>query len=93
MALVEEAEGEFPGNCSVSYLSFVYGRSLWVELNGGENSLHWQANMLPLLSIMTLWFEHVLAMCYDIGLLSNEIGIQGKNEARQLVQQLRQYYY
>ena len=24
------------------------------ELNGGENSLHWKANMLPLFSIMTL---------------------------------------
>ena len=45
----------FPGNCSVSYLSFVYGRSLWAELNGRENSLHWKANMLPLFSIMTLW--------------------------------------
>ena len=43
----------FPGNCSVSYLSFVYGRSLWAELNGGENSLHWKANMLPLFSVMT----------------------------------------
>ena len=40
----------FPGNCSISYLSFVYGRSLWVELNGRENSLHWEANMLPLFS-------------------------------------------
>ena len=47
----------FPRNCSVSYLSFVYGRSLWAELNGGENSLHWNANMLPLFSILTLWFE------------------------------------
>ena len=47
----------FPGNCSVSYLSFVYGRSLWAELNGGENSLHWKANMLPLFSIMTLWLR------------------------------------
>ena len=45
----------FPGICSVSYLSFVNGRSLWAELNGGENSLHWKANMLPLFSIMTLW--------------------------------------
>ena len=53
--IVAGAEGEFPGNCSVSYLSFVYGRSLWAELNGGENSLHWKANMLPLFSIMTLW--------------------------------------
>ena len=43
-----------PGNCSVYYLSFVYGRSLWAELNGGENSLHWKANMLTLFSIMTL---------------------------------------
>ena len=25
------------------------------RVNGGENSLHWQANMLPLFSIMTLW--------------------------------------
>ena len=47
----------FPGNCSVSYLSFAYGRSLWAELNGGENSLHWKANMLPLFSIMTLWLD------------------------------------
>ena len=44
----------FPGNCSVSYLSFIHGRGLWAELNGGENSLHWKANMLPLFSIMTL---------------------------------------
>ena len=45
----------FPGNCSITYLSFVYGRSLWAELNGRENSLHWKANILHLLSIMTLW--------------------------------------
>ena len=49
----------FPWNCTVSYLSFVYGRSLWAELNGGENSLHWKANMLPLFSIMTLCFQVV----------------------------------
>ena len=55
MTLVAGAEGELPGNCSVSYLSFVYGRSLWAELNGGENSIHWKPNMLPLFSIMTLW--------------------------------------
>ena len=55
------AEREFPGNCSVSYLSFVYGRSLWAELNGGENSLHWKANMLPLFSIMTLWVKNLLS--------------------------------
>ena len=30
----------FPRNCSVSYLSFVYGKSLWVELNGEGNSLY-----------------------------------------------------
>ena len=48
----------FPGNCSVSYHSFVYGRSLWEELNGGENYLYWKANMLPLLSIThTLLFD------------------------------------
>ena len=46
----------FPWNCSVSYLSFVYRRSLWAELNGGKNSLHWKVNMLPLFSIMTLWY-------------------------------------
>ena len=46
---------ESPGNCSVSYLSFVYGRSLWVELNGGENSLHWKASMLPLFSTITMF--------------------------------------
>ena len=50
----------FPGNCSVPYLSFVYGRSLWAELNGGENSLHWKANMLPLFSIMTLYTKLTL---------------------------------
>ena len=44
------------GRGGVSYLSFVYGRSLWTELNGGENFLHWKANMLPLFSIMTLWY-------------------------------------
>ena len=43
-----------PGNCNVSYLSFVHGRNLLEELNGGENSLHWMANMFPLFSIMTL---------------------------------------
>ena len=48
----------FTGNYSVFYLSFVYGRSLWAELNGGENSLHWKANMLPLFSIMALCTQH-----------------------------------
>ena len=53
MAIVEWGWGRsmfsaFPGNCSVSHLSFVYGRSL-------SNSLHWKANMLPLFRIMTLW--------------------------------------
>ena len=46
------------GNCSVSNLSFVCGRSLWAELNGWEDFLHWKANMLPLFSIMSLW------LCY-----------------------------
>ena len=45
----------FPGNCRAFYLFSGYGGSLWAELNGGENSLHWKANMLPLFSIMTLW--------------------------------------
>ena len=52
----------FPGNCSVSYLSFVYGRRLLAELSGGENSLHWKANMLPLFSIMTLWVGEVFVL-------------------------------
>ena len=60
----------FPGNCSVSYLSFVYGRSLWAELNGGENSLHWKTNMLPLFSIMTLWYEQT-PQTYRIGILKH----------------------
>ena len=30
---------------------------LWEKLNGGENSLHWKENMLPLFSIMTLWSQ------------------------------------
>ena len=55
----------FPGNCSVSYLSFVYGRSLWAELNGGENSLHWKANMLPLFSIMFVDTIDVLHLVYS----------------------------
>ena len=38
---------------SGSYLSFVYGRSLWAELNGGENSLQWKENMLPLFCVST----------------------------------------
>ena len=45
----------FSGNCSVSCLSFVFWKSLWVELNVGENPLHWKANMLPLISNMTVW--------------------------------------
>ena len=57
-----------PSNRSVSYLSLVYGRSLWAGLNGGENSLHWKANMLPLFSIMTLWcwclFPHLWDLIY-----------------------------
>ena len=44
----------------VSYLAFVYGRSLWAERNGGENSLHWKTNMLPQFSIMTLWTQPYL---------------------------------
>ena len=42
MVLVEGGGGrgknmyfEFLGNFSVSYVSYVYGRSLWAELNGG----------------------------------------------------------
>ena len=50
----------FPGNCSV----FVYGRGLWAELNGGENSLHWQANMLPLFSIRTLCYIYIYIYIY-----------------------------
>ena len=61
----------FLGNSSVPYLSFVYGRSLWAELNGGENSLHWKANMLPLIvwlcaeTVMRLYFYYfkLLRIC------------------------------
>ena len=45
--------GSSPG-IAASPISFVYGRSLWVDLNNVENSLHWNANMLPLFSIMTV---------------------------------------
>ena len=38
-----------------SYLSFDYERSLRAELKGGENFLHWKANVLLLFSIITLW--------------------------------------
>ena len=54
MALVGEegAEGEVCILRSLGIaLSFVYGRSLWAELNGEENSLHWKVYMLPLFSI------------------------------------------
>ena len=54
----------FPDNSSVSNLTFVYGRSLWAELNGGENSLHWKANMLPLFSIMTVIIAVVYIFMY-----------------------------
>ena len=49
------------GDCSVSYLSLamVALEESVGELNGGENSLHWQANMLPLFSSMTLWLKLV----------------------------------
>ena len=51
----------FPGNgiaASPSSLLSIWGVwSLWAELNGGENSLHWKANMLPLFSIMTLCLQ------------------------------------
>ena len=46
-----------PGIAASLISFFVHGRSLWAELNGGENSLHLKANMLPLFSIMTLWFK------------------------------------
>ena len=67
--------GGFPGNFSVSYLSLVYGRSLWAELNGGENSLHWQANMLPLFSIMTKYDSIILCGQYSLrmALLREEV--------------------
>ena len=32
-----------------SHWLWYYWRSLWAELNGGKNNLHWKANMLPLL--------------------------------------------
>ena len=32
----------------------LWEESVGAELNGGENSLHWKANMLPLFSIITL---------------------------------------
>ena len=51
----------FPGNCSVSYLSFVNGMSLHGRsLNGGEIFLHWKADMLPLFSTrlpVTRWVK------------------------------------
>ena len=49
--------GNSPGiaESPISLLSMEALEELWAELNGGENSLHWKANMLPLFSIMTLW--------------------------------------
>ena len=69
----------FPGNCSVSYLSFACGRSLWAEPKVGKNSLYWKANMLPLFSIMTLWIglSAITLRCYR-GLLELRFrGYQG----------------
>ena len=54
----------FPGNCNVSYLSFVYGRSLRAELNGGKNSLHWKANAFHLFTFMTLCIQHIYSIFY-----------------------------
>ena len=59
MALVGEegAEGEVCILRSRELQRILSLFCLWeesVELNGGENSLHWKANMLPLFSIMTL---------------------------------------
>ena len=76
------AEGEFPGNCSVSYLSIVYGRSLWAELNGGENSLHWKANMLPLFSIMTLWVKNLFFFSSVLKVLRNLIWCNSIQDTR-----------
>ena len=53
--------GDWGGILREFPLSFAYGSTGRVcaraELNGGENSLHWKANMLPLFSIMTLCFR------------------------------------
>ena len=45
--------------------SFVYGRSLWAELNGGENPLHWKANICSLYLALWLWFTHWLPLCLE----------------------------
>ena len=52
---------QFSGNCSVSYLSLAMV-AVWAELNGGENSLHWKANMLPLLVLWLCAFTTVMLM-------------------------------
>ena len=59
----------FPGNFSVSVSFFVYGRRVWAEFNGGENSLHWKANTRPLFSIMTLWGQHAPSIFLSIYIL------------------------
>ena len=59
-------------------ISLVYGRSLWAELNGGEISLHWKANMLPLFSIMTLWREQLIDKL-DLNALSIRLHISISN--------------
>ena len=41
----------------ISHWLWQHWRSPWAEISGGENSLHWKANMLPLFSIMTMWFH------------------------------------
>ena len=47
-----------PRICGVSYLSFVYGRSLW---GGGENYLHWKVNICSLYLVLWLCDHATLA--------------------------------
>ena len=49
--------GNSPGIAAspISLLSMVALEESVAGVNGGENSLHWKTNMLPLFSIKTLW--------------------------------------
>ena len=57
--------GELRGNCpriAVSPISHWLWRSMWAELNGGENSLQWKANICSL--YLVLWLS-VLSVGYE----------------------------
>ena len=69
MTLVAWSWGEIPRELQRLLSLFClwqHWRSLWAELNDGENSLHWKANMLSLFTIMTLWYMYIRRQNDDV---------------------------